>query len=436
MLGLFSGASVPPASAKANAAANPPRQKSRKNTSSGSTAVATTMAASDVLSTVDGSAPTRSVHAFNAPDAEAILGMRRLLVKIVGAKDLPESAGSRRSCSAEVQLVSELGMPLGGDAMHERTGPPNHFTTVKDTAPVWNTEFVADVPVDPATAGLALRLAVWDDAAAPPQHLGECLIHADQLQQLCMREEERTLALEPKAPSAAAMAAGARPMAGFASGGTVALAAGGACIKVRLAYVDVRQAMTLLHDAHSLKDEVAHERTDFDETRATLETQLAILSGVAREEEERAGKQPPLYPLSSLLRVSPKPSHPLHVSPKPSHPLHVSPKPSLLSLSLHISWRVHTPPCLRHLARLQPSPRLPSTRTLYPVICTLPSYYPVSCTLPSYYPVMISPHVCSVIRSFRCNSLLLARGAAVRAAGRGGGGGGARSRGRSHKEGA
>ena len=384
------------------------------------------MAASDVLSTVDGSAPTRSVHAFNAPDAEAILGMRRLLVKIVGAKDLPESAGSRRSCSAEVQLVSELGMPLSGDAMHERTGPPNHFTTVKDTAPVWNTEFVADVPVDPATAGLALRLAVWDDAAAPPQHLGECLIHADQLQQLCMREEERTLALEPKAPSAAAMAAGARPMAGFASGGTVALAAGGACIKVRLAYVDVRQAMTLLHDAHSLKDEVAHERTDFDETRATLETQLAILSGVAREEEERAGEQPPLYTLSSLL--------------------HVSPKPSLLSLSLHISWRVHTAPRLRHLARLQPSPRLPSTRTLYPVICTLPSYYPVictlpsyypvSCTMPSYYPVMISPHVCSVIRSFRCNSLLLARGAAVRAAGRGGGGGGARSRGRSHKEGA
>ena len=286
MLGLFSGAPVPPAAA--NVA--PPQRKARKNVTAGSTGVAPTVAASDVLTTAGGTKPrATSVHAFNAPDAEAILGMRRLLVKVVGAKDLPESAGARRSCSAEVQLVSELGAPLHSDALHDRTGPPNHFSTVKDTAPVWNAEFVADVPVDPEATGLALRLAVWDDASSPPQQLGECLIHANELQQLCMREEERTLPLEhPGPPSAAAMAQSitlgskASPAPGFASGATAPT------LKVRLAYVDIRQAMVLLHDAHSMREEVAVERQHFEAAKLEAETQLAILSGAAREEEERA----------------------------------------------------------------------------------------------------------------------------------------------------
>lgn len=84
-------------------------------------------------------------HHFNAPDAEAVLGMRRLLVKVVSAKGLPDSTGPRRSCSAEVQLVTATGEPIPAGTMHVRTGPANHFATVKDTAPVWNAEFVAEL---------------------------------------------------------------------------------------------------------------------------------------------------------------------------------------------------------------------------------------------------------------------------------------------------
>jgi hypothetical protein len=290
MLGLFTGQNA------AAAVAPPQQRKARKNQVAGGSA-APTIAASDVLTSVNGGAPTRSVHAFNAPEAEAILGLRQLLVKIVGAKDLPESAGSRRSCSAEVQLVSELGAPLGDGALHDRTGPPNHFTTVKDTAPVWNAEFVADLPADLSTAGLALRLAVWDDAASPPTPLGECLIHANELQAVCMREEERTLPLEaPSPPSAAAIAHsislgnGARPNPSFASGALVPTASSGGqpSLKVRLAYVDVRAAMGLLADAASLHAQVAHERALSAAGADARETQLQILSAAMREEEARA----------------------------------------------------------------------------------------------------------------------------------------------------
>ena len=205
MLGLFSGANA----ANAAAATAQPRPSGAANASGGAhkrrnnhvgggkaATAAATMAASDVLMTADGSAPTRSIHAFTAPEAETVLGLRRLLVKVVGAKDLPESVGARRSCSAEVQLVTELGSALPNGVLNDKTGPPNHFTTVKDTAPVWNAEFVTELPSDMQTHGVALRFAVYDDAASPPARLGEAYIHGSELERLCMREEERTLVLE------------------------------------------------------------------------------------------------------------------------------------------------------------------------------------------------------------------------------------------------
>ena len=300
MLGLFTPGGAPVAAAssintKASTAASSQKPRGRKNFAHGG--AAPTIGASTLLTATDGSAPTRSVHAFNAPDAEAILGLRRLLVKIVGAKDLPESQGMRRSCSAEVQLVSELGHPLGDGALHDRTGPPNHFTTVKDTAPVWNAEFVADLPADLQlqSAGLALSLRVWDDASSPPMPLGECLIHANELQQLCMREEERTVPLEMSTPPSAATIAqsiasgsGARPNPGYANALVPSQGGPQPSLKLRLAYIDVRAAMGLLMDAQSMAQDIVVERAETDNNKSALETQLSILTQSMREEEERA----------------------------------------------------------------------------------------------------------------------------------------------------
>ena len=87
-----------------------------------------------------------TTHQFNTPESEAVLGLQRLLVKVIGAKELPPSSNAqRRTCSAEVQLVGAGGAPRAGNPLHGRTGPPNHFATVKDTAPVWNVEFVAEL---------------------------------------------------------------------------------------------------------------------------------------------------------------------------------------------------------------------------------------------------------------------------------------------------
>ena len=232
MLNLFSGGpAAPAANARAGAAAAKPHQ--RKNVAGQAAGlVASTVAASEVVLAEKGRgspAPQRAAHAFSGPDVEAILSLRRLLVKLVAAKDLPDSQGARRSCVAEVELVDELGGRLGGSAigggvggfevLHEKTGPPNHFSTVKDTAPVWNAEFVAELPSDLAASGLALRIAVWDEACSPPAALGECLIHANELATVCMREEERTLPLEhPSPPSAAGAMLGASGMLATTSG--------------------------------------------------------------------------------------------------------------------------------------------------------------------------------------------------------------------------
>ena len=81
---------------------------------------------------------------FNSPASEAVLSLHQLLVKVISAKELPRSStAQRRNVSVEVTLVGSGGASIEG-GMHSRTGPPNHFSTVKDTAPVWNAEFVAE----------------------------------------------------------------------------------------------------------------------------------------------------------------------------------------------------------------------------------------------------------------------------------------------------
>ena len=128
--------------------------------------------------------PAQGAHNFNAPDAEAVLGLRRLLVKVIGAKDIPESSGSRRSCSAEVQLVTERGDPLPSSTLHVRTGPPNHFSTIKDTAPVWNAEYVAELVGDALARGGALRIDLWDEAVSPPIHIGDARVSGAEIASL------------------------------------------------------------------------------------------------------------------------------------------------------------------------------------------------------------------------------------------------------------
>ena len=274
MLNLFNNPSAGNASAAPQA-----KQHRRQNITSAGGAAAATVSASQALTASGGTeAPApRVAHAFNAPEAEQVLGLRRLLVKVVGARDLPEkTSGIRRSCSAEVQLVDARGSPFGSGSLHARTGPPNHFTTVKDTSPVWNAEFVTELPGESAdllSSGASLRFDVWDEAASPALHLGAARFPASELQRLCMREEERTLTLER--PGAAGMAGSA----GAAAGGT---------LRVRLSYVDVRAAMALLGQAEAMAAEAEAGRASSASELAARDTQLKVLAAATREEEERA----------------------------------------------------------------------------------------------------------------------------------------------------
>ena len=171
------------------------------------------------------------MSSFQAPETLSVLSMHRLLLKVVGAKDLPKSTSAqRRNCSAEVQLVNSGGGPLDGNPLHSRTGPPNQFSTVKDTAPVWNAEFVAEVSESILRGGARLRVDVWDDATSPPVHLGHAVLDEVALRELCNRDEERTLALE--------------------RGGVHGGAKSGA-VRVRVAHVDVRRALAMLPQAEA-----------------------------------------------------------------------------------------------------------------------------------------------------------------------------------------
>ena len=97
MLNLFSGAPLAAASTATS------KHRSRANVASGGGATLATVSANSYASSSmapsegAGTAAKPSTHAFNAPEAESILGMRRLLVKIVGAKDLLDGGGARRS---------------------------------------------------------------------------------------------------------------------------------------------------------------------------------------------------------------------------------------------------------------------------------------------------------------------------------------------------
>lgn len=247
--------------------------RGRQNVSVGGATAATVPATKGGGERRDGLKP-RDNHAFNAPEAEQVLGLRRLLVKVIGARDLAESNGTRRSCSAEVQLVDDRDAPFGS-ALHARTGPPNHFTTVKDTSPVWNAEFVTDLPGesgDLLTSGASLRFDVWDEAASPPTHLGVARLPTSELQRLCMREEERTLTLERS---------GVAGMSGMA-------AATSGTLRVRLSYIDVRAAMGLLSHAETMAAEAERARVSESADLSALRTQLKVLSIAMREEEERA----------------------------------------------------------------------------------------------------------------------------------------------------
>ena len=68
--------------------------------------------------------------------------------------------------------------------------------SLKDTAPVWNSEFVSEVGDDTLSRGNRLRVDLWDEAASPPEHLGWASIAAEAVGALAMREEERSLPLQ------------------------------------------------------------------------------------------------------------------------------------------------------------------------------------------------------------------------------------------------
>ena len=91
MLNLFSGA--PQAAAAAT------KHRSKQTLSKSGTTLST-VSAGDYAGTpmaAGEAVPTKAAHAFNAPEAEQVLGLRRLLVKVVGAKDLADGGGPRPS---------------------------------------------------------------------------------------------------------------------------------------------------------------------------------------------------------------------------------------------------------------------------------------------------------------------------------------------------
>ena len=216
----------------------------------------------------------RSVHHFHAPQVEAVLGLRRLLVKIIGARDLPASRpGVKRSVTAEMQLVDDRGLALQGTPLHVRTGPPNEYSTLKDTAPVWNSEFVSEVGDDTLSRGNRLRVDLWDEAASPPEHLGWASIAAEAVGALAMREEERSLPLQTDE-------------AARAGEGAVAASADHGQVRLRLAYVDVAKALKVVEAARAEAEQAKAALREFEGERDASEVQLQLLADAVREEEQ------------------------------------------------------------------------------------------------------------------------------------------------------
>ena len=206
-------------------------------------------------------------HSFNSPASEAVLSLHQLLVKVISAKELPRSStAQRRNVSVEVTLVGSGGATIEG-GMHSRTGPPNHFSTVKDTAPVWNAEFVSEVSEE-LLSGANLRFDVWDDATSPPVHMGAALLEEAALRELRNRDEERSLPIRPEHASSA-------------PGG------GGGALRLRVALVDVRDALARLPEAEAKATQAQHRVDAAEREQNGARVGMRLLASALQEEESQ-----------------------------------------------------------------------------------------------------------------------------------------------------
>ena len=204
---------------------------------------------------------------FNSPASEAVLSLHQLLVKVISAKELPRSStAQRRNVSVEVTLVGSGGASIEG-GMHSRTGPPNHFSTVKDTAPVWNAEFVSEVSEE-LLSGANLRFEVWDDATSPPVHMGAALLEEAALRELRNRDEERSLPIRPEHASSA-------------PGG------GGGSLRLRVALVDVRDALARLPEAEAKATQAQHRVDAAEREQNGARVGMRLLASALQEEESQ-----------------------------------------------------------------------------------------------------------------------------------------------------
>ena len=204
---------------------------------------------------------------FNSPASEAVLSLHQLLVKVISAKELPRSStAQRRNVSVEVTLVGSGGASIEG-GMHSRTGPPNHFSTVKDTAPVWNAEFVSEVSEE-LLSGANLRFDVWDDATSPPVHMGAALLEEAALRELRNRDEERSLPIRPEHASSA-------------PGG------GGGSLRLRVALVDVRDALARLPEAEAKATQAQHRVDAAEREQNGARVGMRLLASALQEEESQ-----------------------------------------------------------------------------------------------------------------------------------------------------
>ena len=189
------------------------------------------------------------------------------------ARPAGEPAGREASVTAEMQLVDDRGLALEGTPLHVRTGPPNEYSTLKDTAPVWNSEFVSEVGDDTLSRGNRLRVDLWDEAASPPEHLGWASIAAEAVGALAMREEERSLPLQTDE-------------AARAGEGAVAASADHGQVRLRLAYVDVAKALKVVEAARAEAEQAKAALREFEGERDASEVQLQLLADAVREEEQ------------------------------------------------------------------------------------------------------------------------------------------------------
>ena len=267
----------------------------------------------------------KPAHSFNSPASEAVLSLHRLLVKVISAKELPRSStAQRRNCSVEVTLVGSGGATIEG-GMHSRTGPPNHFSTVKDTAPVWNAEFISEVSAE-LLSGANLRLDVWDNATSPPLHMGAALLEEGALRELRNRDEERSLPIRP----------------GSAPGG----GGGGGALRLRVALVDVRNALASLPEAEAKAAQAQQRVVTAEREQVGARVGMRLLALALQEEESHVavlrqstpGTHSGVSSQAPAALALPRPPSP-SLARSPCLPCH----PATLPSSLRLMRRRHTP---------------------------------------------------------------------------------------------